>query len=108
MNTLTSPETSLRQRLRSSLGETTLGSRGTVWLAGFASSWTKWNKIEIRMTDSMSPREKAMQAAKTVAFRVAIAARSFDIGHSLPFGLDRNGGGRLIECLGRNAGLRCC
>jgi hypothetical protein len=27
---------------------------------------------------------------------------------SLPFGLDRDRGGRLSECLGRNAGLRLC
>src|SRR5271155_1675337 len=69
------------QRLRSSLGETISGSRGTVWSTGFAPSWTKWNKAEIRMTESMSPRARAMLAAKKVAFRVAVAARSFDIRH---------------------------
>src|SRR5580704_4346936 len=73
------------QRPRLSLGEATFGSRGTVWLTGFVPSWTKWNKAEISMTESMSPRAKAMLAAKKVAFRVAVAARSFDIGHLAAF-----------------------
>jgi hypothetical protein len=41
----------------------------------------------------MSPRAKAILATKSVAFRVAAAARSFDTVHLAAFQLDLNGGG---------------
>jgi hypothetical protein len=48
---------------------------------GFVPNWVMLNKIEIRMTGSMSQRAKATLAAMRVVFRVPEIARSFDIGH---------------------------
>ena len=65
-------------------------SRCTLSLEGFAPSCARLNNAEIKMTESMSPRARAMLAANRMAFRVAAIARSFDIGHLASFGPRRN------------------
>jgi hypothetical protein len=63
------------------------------------------NKIEIRMTGSMSPRAKATLAAMRMAFRAANVARSFGIGHlALFFRLRRN---REMRLGSRASPVRC-
>ena len=69
------------ERARSWLREATRLSRSTCSVEGFAPSWVRLNKTEIRITGSMSPRARAKLAAMRMAFRVAAIARSFDTGH---------------------------
>jgi hypothetical protein len=51
-------------------------SRCIVPPEGFAPKWIRLNRIEIRMTGSMSPRAKATLAAMRMAFTLAIITRS--------------------------------
>jgi hypothetical protein len=54
-------------------------SRGRIPPTGFALSWTRLNKAEIRMTGRISPHAKATLAVIRVIFRVARNPRNFAI-----------------------------
>jgi hypothetical protein len=56
-------------------------SRGRIPPTGFALSWTRLNKAEIRMTGRISPHAKAMLAVIRVIFRVARNPRNLVIRH---------------------------